>query len=82
MIQEKPLDTSDQEYIQIKESDITLDHEWVLQNADRLLAYEILRRSLFMQMQEIPAEKLCDMIGMPYTYVWSIIKKAKKYAKR
>lgn len=82
MIQEKPLDTIDQEYIQIEECDITLDEEWVLENADRLLAYEILRRSLFIDTAEIPSEKLCDMIGMPYTYVWSIIKKAKKYAKR
>lgn len=78
MNQEKHSDTNSQESTP---NDITLDSDWVLQNADRLLAWEILRRSLFNRTEELPAEKLCDMIGMPYTYIFSIIKKARKYAK-
>jgi hypothetical protein len=78
MSQEKHSDTNSPESTL---DDITLNSEWVLQNADRLLAWELLRRSLFNRTEEVPAEKLCDMIGMPYTYIFSIIKKARKYAK-
>ena len=78
MSQEKHSDTKSPESTL---DDITLNSEWVLQNADRLLAWELLRRSLFNRTEEVPAEKLCDMIGMPYTYIFSIIKKARKYAK-
>lgn len=79
MNQEKHSDTKNQEYIH---RDITLDLEWTSQNTDRLISWEILRRGLFNRTEEIPAEKLCDMIGVPYTYIFSIIKQARKYAKR
>lgn len=71
---EKPLDTNDQKFT----PDITLNNDWVMQNVDRLLAWEILKRYLKMDTQEISSEKLCDMIGMPNNFVYEVIKKAKK----
>lgn len=79
MKQEKLSDTKSPKSTPI---DVTLDEDWVYSNTDRLISWELLKRSLFNRTEEIPSEKLCDMIGMPYTYIWSIVKKAKKYAKR
>jgi 23S rRNA A1618 N6-methylase RlmF len=62
------------------DEDITLDEDWIDKQVDRFLAWEILVRALTLNTQEIPAEKLCDMIGMPKNYVYGILKKAKKKA--
>ena len=57
------------------EDDITLNEEWIQEQIDRLLSWEILVRGLTLNTEEIPAEKLCDMIGMPKNYVFEVIKK-------
>ena len=62
------------------DEDITLDEDWIDKQVDRFLAWEILVRALTLNTQESPAEKLCDMIGMPKNYVYGILKKAKKKA--
>jgi len=60
------------------DNDITLDEDWIEEQVDRLLSWEIFVRALTLQTQEIPAEKLCDMIGMPKNYVYGILKNVKR----
>lgn len=62
----------------VNEDDITLNKEWIQEQIERLLAWEIMTRALTLNTEEIPAEKLCDMIGMPKNYVFEVIKKASK----
>lgn len=62
------------------DEDITLDPDWIDSQTQRLISWEILVRYLTLNTQEIPAEKLCDMIGVPKNYVYGILKKAKKKA--
>lgn len=61
--------------------DITLNQEWLDENTDRLLAWELLRRALLLDYSEIPSQKLCDMIGVPKNYVFNVIKRAQKVCK-
>lgn len=62
----------------MQEEDITLNQEWLDENTDRLLAWELLRRGLMVDYSEIPSQKLCDMIGVPKNYVFNVIKRAQK----
>jgi len=64
-----------------EEEDITLNQEWLDENTDRLLAWELLRRGLMLDYSEIPSQKLCDMIGVPKNYVFNVIKRAQKVCK-
>lgn len=57
------------------EEDITLDEDWINDQVDRLLAWEIMTRGLTLNTEEVPPEKLCDMIGVPKNYVFEVIKK-------
>tara|TARA_R100000388_G_C7118320_1_gene99787 strand:+ start:138 stop:359 length:222 start_codon:yes stop_codon:yes gene_type:complete len=57
------------------EEDITLDEDWIDEQVDRLLAWEIMTRGLTLNTEEVPPEKLCDMIGVPKNYVFEVIKK-------
>jgi len=65
-----------------EEEDITLNQEWLDENTDRLLAWELLRRGLMLDYSEIPSQKLCDMIGVPKNYVFNVIKRAQKVCKQ
>jgi hypothetical protein len=60
------------------EDDITLNREWVHANAERLINWEYFRRCMTLDYDEIPSQKLCDMIGMPKNYVFKVIKRAKR----
>tara|TARA_Y100001938_G_scaffold150624_1_gene242501 strand:+ start:212 stop:433 length:222 start_codon:yes stop_codon:yes gene_type:complete len=57
------------------EEDITLDENWINEQVDRILAWELMTRSLTLNTEEVPPEKLCDMIGVPKNYVFEVIKK-------
>ncbi len=57
------------------EEDITLDEDWINEQVDRLLAWELMTRGLTLNTEEVPPEKLCDMIGVPKNYVFEVIKK-------
>lgn len=61
-----------------EEEEVTLNQEWLDSNTDRLLSWEILRRTLTLDCREIPSQKLCDMIGVPKNYVFNVIKRAQK----
>jgi len=61
--------------------DVTLNQEWLDENTDRLLAWELLRRGLMVDYSEIPSQKLCDNIGVPKNYVFNVIKRAQKVCK-
>jgi len=61
--------------------DVTLNQEWLDENTDRLLAWEIFRRGLMLDYSEIPSQKLCDKIGVPKNYVFNVIKRAQKVCK-
>ncbi len=65
----------------MQEEDITLNQEWLDENTDRLLAWELLRRGLMVDYSEIPSQKLCDKIGVPKNYVFNVIKRAQKVCK-
>ena len=62
----------------MQEEDITLNEEWLNENIDRLLSWEILKRSLTLDQQPIPSQKLCDMIGVPKNYVFNVIQVSKE----
>ena len=61
--------------------DATLNQEWLDENTNRLLAWELLRRGLMVDYSEIPSQKLCDMIGVPKNHVFNVIKRAQKVCK-
>ena len=67
--------TSKKNYLIDSEEDITLDEDWIDEQVDRLLAWEIMTRGLTLNTEEVPPEKLCDMIGVPKNYVFEVIKK-------
>lgn len=75
---ETPATDTSSKSSQVEEYDITLDDDWIEEQVHRLLSWELFVRALTLQTQEIPAEKLCDMIGMPKNYVFEVIKKASK----
>ncbi len=68
-------DTSEKNYSIDSEEDITLDEDWINEQIDRLLAWELMTRGLTLNTEEVPPEKLCDMIGVPKNYVFEVIKK-------
>lgn len=61
--------------------DVTLNQEWLDENTDRLLAWELFKRGLMVDYSEIPSQKLCDKIGVPKNYVFNVIKRAQKVCK-
>ena len=67
-------DTHRKEY-----DDPTLDPHWILEQVDRLLAWEILTRALTFRMhEELLPQDLCDRIGVHKGFVYEIIKSARK----
>jgi hypothetical protein len=68
-------DTSKKSYLIDSEEDITLDEDWINEQIDRLIAWELMTRGLTLNTEEVPPEKLCDMIGVPKNYVFEVIKK-------
>jgi hypothetical protein len=68
-------DTSEKSCLIDSEEDITLDEDWINEQVDRLLAWELMTRGLTLNTEEVPPEKLCDMIGVPKNYVFEVIKK-------
>ena len=68
-------DTSKKSYLIDSEEDVTLDEDWINEQVDRLLAWELMTRGLTLNTEEVPPEKLCDMIGVPKNYVFEVIKK-------
>tara|TARA_Y100000361_G_scaffold32642_1_gene27351 strand:- start:23 stop:208 length:186 start_codon:yes stop_codon:yes gene_type:complete len=56
-----------------------LDPHWILEQVDRLLAWEILTRALTFRMhEELLPQDLCDRIGVHKGFVYEIIKSARK----
>ena len=78
---ETPVTDTSKKSSSAEDDDITLNEEWIQEQVDRILAWEIMTRALTLDTREIPAEKLCDMIGMPKNYVFEVIKKASKKCK-
>ena len=75
MMETPVTDTSEKSYLIDSEEDITLDEDWINEQIDRLLAWELMTRGLSLNTEEVPPEKLCDMIGVPKNYVFEVIKK-------
>ena len=65
-----------------KDEDITLNQDWLDENTDRLIAWELLNRMCRLDCRPIPSQKLCDMIGVPKNYVFNVIKRAQKVCKQ
>jgi len=75
MMENPATDTLSKSCLIDSEEDITLDEEWINEQVDRLLAWELMTRALTLSTEEVPPEKLCDMIGVPKNYVFEVIKK-------
>lgn len=75
MMETPATDTSEKNYLIDSEEDVTLNEDWINEQIDRLLAWELMTRSLTLNTEEVPPEKLCDMIGVPKNYVFGVIKK-------
>jgi len=75
MMETPVTDTSEKSCLIDSEEDITLDEDWINEQVDRLLAWELMTRALTLNTEEVPPEKLCDMIGVPKNYVFEVIKK-------
>jgi hypothetical protein len=58
-------------------SDITTDKEWVNQQIDRLLAWELLRRELTCDVSPVETASLCDSIGVNKGYVHTVLQSVK-----
>ena len=58
-------------------SDITTDKEWINQQIDRLLAWELLRRELTCDVSPVETSELCDSIGVNKGYVHTVIQSVK-----
>ncbi len=56
------------------EPDITTDPTWLEEQADRLLGFEILHRTLSATYQPMPPELLADKIGADKGYSFKVIK--------
>ncbi len=65
-----------------QDEDITLNQDWLDENTDRLIAWELLNRGCRLDYSPIPSQKLCDMIGVPKNYVFNAIKEAQKVCKQ
>ena len=63
------------------ERDPSLDPEWIGENLDRMLGYEILQRSIRAQYQEMDPVALEDAVGADYGLYTRIIKKTKALLK-
>jgi len=64
-----------------QERDPSLDREWINENMDRMLGYEILQRCIRAQYQEMDAVELEDAVGADYGLCTRIIKKTKSLIK-
>lgn len=64
-------------------ADQTLDPKWEQEQSDRLLAYEILRRSINAMYQEVPSAELADLVAVDKGLPYRIIEKLReKHARR
>lgn len=52
-----------------KPEDITLDPEFLNEQIERLLGWEIMLRECLAQKEPIPAQELCDRIGVNKNYI-------------
>ncbi len=49
--------TSKKSYLIDSEEDITLDEDWINEQVDRLLAWELMTRAFTLNTEEVPPEK-------------------------
>ena len=62
-----------------KQKDCTEDPYWILEQVDRLLAWEIMQRYFRHQCtEELLPQELCDKIGVHKGFVYEIIKSVQK----
>ena len=60
-------------------SDPTLDPKWIVEQVDRLLAWEMFTRALTYRMhEELLPQDLCDRIGVHKGFVYEIIKSVRQ----
>lgn len=62
--------------MQTLEADITLDPLWLAQNTDRLLAFEVLHRTLTAQYQPMNPGDLADKVGVDKGFSYEVLKAA------
>lgn len=62
----------------MKEKDITADPVWQKEQVDRLLGWELLRRSLLCEMHGMEIQELCDRIGVNKGYVHKVLTSARQ----
>lgn len=58
--------------------DITLNPEWLQEQADRLLGFEVLQNVLHARYQPMDPERLADKIGADKGYSFMVVKNIKK----
>ena len=63
----------------LSKEDMTLDRNWCREQADRLAAWEVLRRYV-LHLTELPMTnaELCDTIGVSSTYTIRLLKTIQK----
>lgn len=62
----------------LQDKDITLDPEWQAQNLDRLLAFEILNRTIQAKYQEMDPQVLADKVGMDKGFAYKMLRHISK----
>ena len=69
---ETPVTDTSKKSSSADDDDITLNEEWIQEQIDRLLAWEIMTRALTLNTEEIPAEKLCDIYNLSFQEIAKI----------
>lgn len=62
------------------ENDPTLNPQWLDEEKDRLLSWELFRRHVFRQREPMPPQELADRIGEHRAFVQNVIKSARRKA--
>lgn len=58
--------------------DLTLDPDFLNEQIDRLLGWELLMRECLGEQEPIPAQELCDRIGVNKNYVHWVLEQIKE----